>query len=662
MGDPLKAADKPQADLPREAGASHPGLPDSPEPMSWRRRATRWWYVLRYYRTSQLAMRLLSRLRGRLLSLGGRRGYAEPPERPPLLRDNPGLSAILGWKLAGRDPQQSAGVARGVLVGRYRFLNQECALPDPPDWRLEDNWEVGLLWRFHLHYHEFLLDLAAEGQRSGDDSWLERVWQLVSQWIDGNRPTDRRVFQDAWHPYCISRRLPVWLMLFPRWPPPDRIADRVLKSILLQARFLEDHLEWDLRGNHLLENARALVLAGAFFSGPDAERWLRCGARVFQSQVAAQILPHGEHFERAPMYHAQMLEAALDVRDAVESIRPDLADCCGSVAARMASLLEEILHPDGGIPLLGDSSLGQSPPPDQLIARAAGGQVPDLPSRSSDVRRAGKPAGARTIGDYWTYREGERFLLFDAGPVGADELPAHAHADLLTCEASAGGRRLFVDSGVFSYEDDQMRRYCRSTAAHNVLEIDGANQCDVWSRFRMGRRGWPRKLESGKTDTFHWARAVHNAYRHLGVPLVGRWIACSPGGPWFSVSWARGKGRHKLRERLHLHPDVEAERTASNQVRLALADLALWLIRLDGGCLTLSSGWYCPEFGRRLECPVVEWGMESVLPWVSGWCLLWEADQGAAILDRSDPGKTMLRWSTSDQHLELHPLGEGPLS
>ena len=105
-------------------------------------------------------------------------------------------------------------------------------------------------------------------------------------------------------------------------------------------------------------------------------------------------------------------------------------------------------------------------------------------------------------------------------------MPAHAHADLLTFEASFGGRRLFVDSGVFNYEDDAMRRYCRSSAAHNVLQIDGHDQCDMWSRFRMGYRGWPTGLECGQTHGFHWARAAHNAYRRLGVPKLGRWLAC----------------------------------------------------------------------------------------------------------------------------------------
>jgi uncharacterized heparinase superfamily protein len=159
------------------------------------------------------------------------------------------------------------------------------------------------------------------------------------------------------------------------------------------------------------------------------------------------------------------------------------------------------------------------------------GTTPPGDARWSSTTRSAAAAAARRVGDYWTWRHERDYLLFDAGPVGPDHLPAHAHADLLNIEISIDGRRFVVDSGVFDYEDGPMRRYCRSTAAHNALEIDGASQCDMWSRFRMGHRGWPTSLFTGSEGGFDWTSAAHNAYRRLGAPTVGRWIACRPGGP-----------------------------------------------------------------------------------------------------------------------------------
>ena len=637
----------------------------TPETPSWKQRAIRWWYILRYYHKSQLVMRLVSVLRRRLLRLTGGRRYLRPLKSAALLRENPGFESLLTCKLAARRAGGAALDAANVLEGKLRFLNEQLDLSDPIDWRVQRWTETPLLWRFHLHYHEFLLDLAAEGLRSGESAWFDRTWDRVADWIERNRLDDARGLVDAWHPYCISRRLPVWILLWSASPPTGTMADRVLHSMACQARFLQRNLEWDLRGNHLLENARALVLMGSFFKGPHADRWLRKGTRVFRREIAQQVLPHGEHFERSPMYHALMLEAVLDVRDATASVLPELADFCIPLAEKMAAFLEQICHPDGRIPLLGDACFGESAPVGQLIARAAGNGVEkDLDESSPGPLEQGTgvmgnvPAPAIRLGDYWIYRQNTDFLLFDAGPLGPDFLPAHAHADLLSFEASIQGRRVFVDSGVFNYQDDAMRRYCRGSAAHNVLVVDDQDHCDVWSRFRMGYRGWPFGLVAGEAHGFRWARAHHDAYRRLGVPVVGRWMACRPGGPWFCIDWAEGSGSHKFTSRLHVHPDAEAEQTDTQEIRIRCGEVILRLRTLAPGRLDVTTGHYCPELGCRLECPVVQWTATATLPTVCGWHLTWGENLNPASMTPFAAKDTVLHWDESGRSVSLWPIGK----
>ncbi|MBN2473998.1 MAG: alginate lyase family protein [Pirellulales bacterium] len=619
-------------------------------------RVLRWWYVLRYHRKSQLAMRLVTIGRRRLLRWNGGRRYRRSPRivgRRPVI---PAFERLLRAKLASSCAEGSTARASSVLQGNFEFLNQPRELPDPVDWRLESWPEAPHLWRFHLHYHDFLLDLAAEAVRRGESVWFERAWQLVCDWIEHNRLDDGRVLGDAWHPYCISRRLPAWALLWSASPPKGELARRVIASLGCQARFLEAHLERDVGGNHLLENARALVLVGAFLEGPDADRWLQTGAALLRGQLDEQILPHGEHFERSPMYHALMLDALLDVRDVAAHLRPELAQICGATAERMAGFLTAILHCDGEIPLLGDACFGESPPAKRLVARVGSGDSQAEPRDTVAIRTPAMVPSACRVGDYWTYHHGTDFLLFDAGPVGPDHLPAHAHADLLTFEASIRGKRFFVDGGVFNYQDDAMRRYCRGSAAHNVLVIDDSDQCDMWSRFRMGYRGWPRGFASGETGGFYWARARHDAYRRLGVFTVGRWMACRPGGPWFCIDWADAAGRHKLTSRLHFHPDVEAGQLGPNEIRLDAHGATYYLRALAPGEVTVKSGWYCPELGQRLRCPVVEWTATASLPLVCGWHLVWNRPEVPASLTAFAGDDTSLRWGENDGALHLQPI------
>src|SRR5207247_7691896 len=83
---------------------------------------------------------------------------------------------------------------------------------------------------------------------------------------------------------------------------------------------------------------------------------------------------------------------------------------------------------------------------------------------------------------YFGYRNNldSGYLVFDAGAIGPDHQPAHGHADTLSFELSHRGRRIVTDTGVFTYAPGEQRRYDRSTAAHNTVEIDRRDQSELW--------------------------------------------------------------------------------------------------------------------------------------------------------------------------------------
>ncbi len=63
----------------------------------------------------------------------------------------------------------------------------------------------------------------------------------------------------------------------------------------------------------MLANAKALVFAGLWFEGPEADRWLETGLSIYARELPEQILDDGAHFELSPMYHAIILEDLLDL-------------------------------------------------------------------------------------------------------------------------------------------------------------------------------------------------------------------------------------------------------------------------------------------------------------------------------------------------------------
>ncbi|MDP7302352.1 MAG: hypothetical protein QGG09_04580, partial [Pirellulaceae bacterium] len=109
----------------------------------------RWWYVLRYHRPSQLAMRAIARLRRRARAFG-----LGLPKTPPSLvkRETNALDNMLGRRLAERPLQ-----AHRYQRARHRVcvLNREHVFGDSIDWSCQRVPDVTRLWKFHLHSHEF---------------------------------------------------------------------------------------------------------------------------------------------------------------------------------------------------------------------------------------------------------------------------------------------------------------------------------------------------------------------------------------------------------------------------------------------------------------------------------------------------------------------------
>ena len=631
--------------------AGRPALPSA---------VKRWWYALRYYRFSQMAHRAMKLVRLEVRRRVPALRHVSDELRSLSVRANPGFAKLLASREAelahgggaGRAQSADGGERRpahsrdDVLHGRLCFLNETRKLDSPFDWSPEG---ATRQWRFHLHYHEFLLHLI-EGRPADQDPRDGEAWAIIGDWIAENPVGEG---PDAWHPYCISRRLPVWMALWHAVPPSGETGKRVLRSLVQQVRSLLRDLELDVRGNHLFENTKALALSGAFFEGPEADHWLTVAERLWREQCLPQIRDDGEHFERVPTYQALFLRGLLDMRDAVRAVRPELAEECSRTARRMAEHLGSMLHPDGNVPLFGDSALDATPPPRSLMSRIGPSPKKRVTEDDGSGSESARSGGA-TVGDYWIWRDSGDFLVFDAGKVGADELPAHAHCDLLSFEMSLGGRRVVVDSGTFDYETGEMRQYCRSTGAHNVLQLEGVEQCDVWSRFRMGYRGWPTTLMHGAEAGFDWCCATHNAYRRAGVGECGRWIACRPAGPWFVLDWCLGPGEHRAVSRLHLHPEVDARLLDASSVELTVGGSRYRLWSFGGARVRLEPAWYCPEFGRRLQSTAV--CQEGTAPGVLAWALSTDAPMPPPRVGLRSDGRPRLQW----EHAGTTLVWDGP--
>jgi len=240
----------------------------------------------------------------------------------------------------------------------FVFLNKRHAFLGSIDW---NDSEQEMLWLFNLHYFD---DLCApfDTQRN---MWLRG---LVDNWIDDNPP----MYGVGWEAYPLSLRIVNWIKWFLNGEP---IGSRWLHSLKLQAHILSQNVEYHLLGNHLLANAKALIFAGLFFKGQQAECWLNLGLKIYKEQLEEQILSDGGHFELSVMYQNIMLNDLLDLINISESYdHPSVRkfiDNWRSKAGLMLSWANTMKHPDGEISFFNDAAFGIAPLYHELVTYAA---------------------------------------------------------------------------------------------------------------------------------------------------------------------------------------------------------------------------------------------------------------------------------------------------
>lgn len=554
--------------------------------LSWARTTQ----LLRYHRPAQFAWRLM-----RLVQQRTQRTLPNLFTVPETLSAqlNPdrisGLVSIADQrcKLWPHRHQAVAEMTEGVFCALNRCV-------DLSDQRGGINWDPteSRLWRFHLQSQEALLQLADETNPAAAFRWIE-------SWLSFPKHRQPGMDPDAWHPFCLSRRLPVWLGLAAQHGIPQQIASAFSVALARQLHSLRRHLEWDLGGNHLLENLTALYLGEVYLRFdrpsdlPQIERWL-------MQQCELQVLESGEHVERAPTYHALMTVSLLQCVQAAKDAGRAASFPLAKVAARMVGFLKDVQQPNGELALLGDSGTDELPDLDRLLnwAKAV------LPVDDQDAKDSVTRHRALTV-DYGVFRRGsDHQLLFDSGALACDHLPAHGHADLLNVTACLHGATALVDTGNFEYESTAKRRYCRSTAAHNVLQIDQREQADVFGSFRMGRRGRVLARNKGtvtchdRRRSYRWASAIHDGF---GAP-VGRCVLETDQG-WLIADWCGKIGEAKFAtSRLHWHPDWELQNTEPNRFTAEHQHgnvVIQWL-----GAQTqaeIMPSVYCPGFGQAYQ-------------------------------------------------------------
>ena len=524
--------------------------------------------------------------------------------------------------------------AAGIRSFKFDFLNQTIEMQNRHLWH---DRSLSHLWRYHLHYFDYCEDLLVDFRQSGNPDNYAVFKTMAQSWMQAND----KIYGDGWHPYTLSLRIVNWLHALDGFADPlsadQAFRMQLLVSIRGQLEELSRDLEHDVRGNHIIKNLRALLIGGGTFQDRHAQKWLDLALQLLQVEIDEQILPDGGHFERNPGYHLAVFKDLLECAVWLQRNRHVRYTWLDDGLRRMLGWLITVSQPENRLPLLKDTTLDSRQSIAELLAAGAlylqspefklseefglyplllFGREGQTLFESWKIHTHSPDSAALHASGFYLLRDDTTLdlLIFDAGRVCPDYLPAHAHADLLSFELTCSGTPIVVDSGVYEYTAGQWRDYFRSTRAHNTVELNGCNQSDVWGSFRMAARALPGEVVWDNQEDHVLVQASHDGYARAPHKAIHHRAAFwQKGRFWLILDRIVGERTNRTASHIHFHPVVQVEQEDADVWQLLNAPEPLWLTAFGHKRLGLCSGetaprvqgWYSERFGNIMPNTVL---------------------------------------------------------
>lgn len=505
---------------------------------------------------------------------------------------------------------------------------------------------VKAVWELSRHHH--LTVLAAAWWLTHDDRYADVVARQLRSWWTSN-PFLSGVHWTSGIELGVRLTSWVWVRrLLDEWPGVAELFEEN-PDALRQLRWHQEYLAaFRSRGssanNHVIaEAAGRLVAACAFPWFRESPQWRAEAAAELEQQLAANTFPSGLNREQATDYHRFVTELGL--------VGLAEADCAGHpLGGQTRSLLTASLDAAAAIldvtrrpPRQGDGDEGRAlivddPDLDPWAALLSAGAAvvgardwwPVVPGSASGVLLSALAAHLEVPGrptvpptafpDAGLYllrtRRGEGPEIWcrcDGGPHGFLSIAAHAHADALSVEVRCDGVDLLADPGTFCYHGDRRwRSYFRSTAAHNTVEVDGANQSLEGGPFLWASRtdAVTEDVELGGSRQTWSATHLGYARSEAGVRHHRRVELDADARTLVVEDTLSGGTRHTAALSWHLGPQVDVEVSGSaaalswdtdagrRTATLHLPEQLAW--SEHRGEEDPIRGWYSPRFGARL--------------------------------------------------------------
>lgn len=439
-------------------------------------------------------------------------------------------------------------------------------------------------WIWDLNRQNWFVTLAFAFRYTNDRRFIDKFIQYSEDWIRTFVKKGKLPPND--NPFEVAARVNAWLWAYFLLQDQSLWKQSSKQTFVSALRFLCVYLfntiEYIAPGNHLLLEAKALVLAGECFGESRLGRRLRKrGWWYLNRELDKQICEDGVHAERSTMYHRIIAGELGELCAYYSKFQPSIFFRISEIVKKMAVFSASIENTDGSFALFGDAHLVDTYyrfNPTRLFRL-----IPEYTTQFDDIyddhtdwlelahgdqiaSTGGSVVDKTNIhfstGGYHVIRSGwhrqSDVLVWDCGQVGYKPNRKHAHADSLSFTLAVDGRPFLIDPGMDEFKSPLLS--LRSTRSHNAIVVDSqdssilAPRSEIWAPASCSLR------EVHCLGDITILAGSHDGYRRLKQPVtVFRVIVTCTDQYWLIVDLIFGVGAHAVDQYFHLAPELRAK-------------------------------------------------------------------------------------------------------
>lgn len=501
------------------------------------------------------------------------------------------------------------------------------------DWKAMPNGDEE--WCYMLNRHKYWIDLGRAYYLTGNEKYAKAFVEQATHWIDNN-PLEDRLKKLSWRRIEAGIRIENWIKAFEYVKNSKNLTPAFLSKFMYSLYQHGEYINSSFSGFSQTSNWGVLefqglyTLSNFFTEFKTAAKWQADATANLETCINLQVLDDGSQWEQSPMYHNEVFHCYMNVNLIAQRKNEVLPQAIVNKTKDMAFANVKWQKPNFHQPLLGDSddtdlrgllTLSAYLFNDSVLKSRAFKELDyesffllglinidkyrNIQTKDPDFTSIYQ----KSSGDFFmrsSWKEEATYTGFHLKKLGC----GHGHDNLLHFTIFANNQDYLIDSGRYSYVDNEWRKFFKSNKSHNTLGVDHLPNSiykDSWINETEARS------QGDFTTTnalFDYGEAENTAYKRLEDPVsIKRRMLFLKPNIWILFDSFTANGSHTYSQYFNF-PDKNIEIKDKGLTTTFLkANLRIQPIKET--TIELTDSWWSPEYNLKKENSRAELSKEA---------------------------------------------------